>query len=83
MTDIVALNKIASQKAKNYCAGVAWPTVLLCLVTFASYWSLPYLVMLAGLTLWLAIPGMIALTYAAYTVLHESCMAVSMAITRQ
>tara|TARA_B110000211_G_scaffold119254_1_gene138103 strand:- start:419 stop:1348 length:930 start_codon:yes stop_codon:yes gene_type:complete len=72
MTDIVALNKIASQKAKNYCAGVAWPTVLLCLVTFASYWSLPYLVMLAGLTLWLAIPGMIALTYAAYTVLHES-----------
>ena len=72
MTDIVALNKIASQKAKSYYCGVAWPTVLICLATFACYWSLPYLVMFSGFTLWLAIPVMVALTYAAYTVLHES-----------
>ena len=72
MSDIAAINKSASQKAKNYYGGLAWPTVLVGLTSFVAYWALPYLVMLGGFSLWLAIPAMIALTYAAYTVLHES-----------
>jgi len=70
--DIAALNKIASQKAKNYYCGLAWPTMLIGLTSFLAYWALPYLVLLNGFSLWLAIPTMVALTYAAYTVLHES-----------
>ena len=72
MDDIAALNKIASQKAKNYYCGLAWPTMLIGLTSFLAYWALPYLVLLNGFSLWLAIPTMVALTYAAYTVLHES-----------
>ena len=71
MDDIAALNKIASQKAKNYYCGLAWPTMLIGLTSFLAYWALPYLVLLNGFSLWLAIPTMVALTYAAYTVLHE------------
>jgi beta-carotene hydroxylase len=72
LSDIAALNKIAGQKAKNYYGGLAWPTVVVGVTSFLAYWALPYLVMLGSFSLWLAIPAMVALTYAAYTVLHES-----------
>ena len=72
MSDITTLNKIASQKAKNYYGGLAWPTIIIGLTTFVGYWGLPYLVMLRGLSLWIAVPAMTALTFMAYTVLHES-----------
>jgi len=72
LSDIAALNKIAGQEAKNYNGGLAWPTVVVGVTSFLAYWALPYLVMLGSFSLWLAIPAMVALTYAAYTVLHES-----------
>lgn len=70
--DTSALNKLAIEIARGYSRTVAWPTIALGFIVFFGYWSLPYLVMLNGLSLFVAIPLMALLTYGGYTVLHES-----------
>ena len=72
MTDPTSLNRIARDQAKHLTGQVAWPTILLGLVVFSAYWVIPYLVAFVNFSLWFAIPIMVVLTYAAYTVLHES-----------
>ncbi len=66
------LNKIARDRARGLSGQIAWPTIFLGIFVFPIYWSIPYLVVFKGLSLWLAVPIMVVLTYAAYTVLHES-----------
>lgn len=66
------LHRNALRLARNYSGHISWPTIILALVVFPSYWSLPYLVMFYGLSLFIAIPAMVVLTYASYTVLHEA-----------
>ena len=72
MTDKVSLNKLARQRAKRFSGGIAWPTIILATLVIPAYWLTPFLVAFNDLSLWLAIPLMAVLTYAAYTVLHES-----------
>ena len=72
MTDPTSLNRAARDHAKQLTGRVAWPTILLGLVVFLAYWTIPYLVAFSNFSLWAAIPLMAVLTYAAYTVLHES-----------
>jgi len=67
-----ALNKSAIEFARGYSRQIAWPTIILGFVVFIGYWSLPYLVMLNGLSLLVAIPLMAILSYGGYTVLHDS-----------
>lgn len=66
------LDRKAYQVARGYSQIIAWSTVLLGCVVFMSYWAIPILVVLRGLSLLVAIPLMAILTYAAYTVLHEA-----------
>jgi len=72
MENAQELHRNALKLARNYSGDISWPTIALALVVFPAYWSLPYLVMFYGLSLFIAIPVMIALTYASYTVLHEA-----------
>ena len=66
------LNRQALDCAREYRQSIAWPTVLLGLVSFTGYWALLFLVMFKQLSLLLAVPVMGLLIYAAYTVLHEA-----------
>ena len=72
MENASELHRNALKIARNHSGGVSWPTIVLGLVVFPAYWALPYLVMFDGLSLLIAIPAMIAFTYASYTVLHEA-----------
>ncbi|MEH6568679.1 MAG: fatty acid desaturase [Halioglobus sp.] len=62
----------ARKIAKTYMGDVAWPTVILGCVVFASYFATPLLVANGILPLFVALPIMVLLTYAAYTVMHEA-----------
>lgn len=70
--DKITLNKMARDRARGLSGQIAWPTILLGILIIPAYWSIPYLVAFKDLSLWLAIPLMVLMTYAAYTVLHES-----------
>ena len=70
--DKTTLNKTARDRARGLSGQIALPTILLGVLVIPAYWSIPYLVVFKDLSLWLAIPLMVLLTYAAYTVLHES-----------
>ena len=70
--DKITLNKTARDRARGLSGQIAWPTILLGILIIPAYWSIPYLVAFKDLSLWLAIPLMVLMTYAAYTVLHES-----------
>ena len=70
--DKITLNKTARDRARGLSGQIAWPTILLGVLVIPAYWSIPYLVVFKDLSLWLAIPLMVLLTYTAYTVLHES-----------
>ena len=72
MENLRGLHRSALKVSRDYSGDVGWPTIVLALVVFPAYWSLPYLVMFYGLSLFFAIPAMVALTYASYTVLHEA-----------
>jgi beta-carotene hydroxylase len=66
------LHKNALKLARNHAGNIGWPTIVLALVVFPAYWALPYLVMFYGMSLFIAIPVMVGLTYGSYTVLHEA-----------
>ena len=72
MENVRELHQNALKVARHHSGDIGWPTIILALVVFPTYWSLPYLVMFYGLSLFVAIPAMVALTYASYTVLHEA-----------
>ena len=72
MESASVLNKSAIDVARGYSGKIAWPTIVLCILVFIVYWTLPFLVMLNGLSLFVAIPLMSILTYGGYTVLHDS-----------
>ena len=72
MSNADSLEQQALASAKQYMGGVAWPTVCYALVVFFSY-GLVLASALAGvLSLWIATPMVITLTYLSYTVLHEA-----------
>jgi len=62
----------ALEAAKAHMGRLAWPTVILGLAIFTSYLVTPLLVISGSLSLAPAVAVMAALTYAAYTVLHEA-----------
>lgn len=66
------LDAEAVQTAKAYQGNFAWFTVVFGLAVFAAYLATPFLVVSGSLPLWLGSVLMIALTYMAYTVLHDS-----------
>lgn len=66
------LNREALASARDYSQTIAWPTIILGLAVFIGYWGLLFLVIFNDLSLLIAIPAMTALTYAAYTVVHEA-----------
>jgi beta-carotene hydroxylase len=51
---------------------VAWPTIILGVVLGASYITTVVMALTGFLALWVAVPLVAVLTYASYTILHES-----------
>ncbi len=72
MTESDVLDQKAVVAAKRYMSAVAWPTVILGFVVVISYVVTVALTILGVLSLWLAVPIVAALTYASYTVAHDS-----------
>jgi beta-carotene hydroxylase len=66
------LDQKALASAKQYMGAVAWPTVILGMVVVLSYLATVALVLAGALSLWFAVPAVAVLTYAAYTVVHDS-----------
>jgi len=66
------LDQTALASARQYMAAVAWPTVMLGIITGVSYVATIALALTGALSLWLAAPIVAVLTYASYTVAHES-----------
>jgi beta-carotene hydroxylase len=58
--------------ARSYEPGVAWPTVLMVIVTFVCFWLTAWLAASGKLSLWFAIPINTFLAYASYTPAHEA-----------
>ena len=67
-----SLEQQALASAKQYMGGVAWPTVCYALVVFFSYGLVLASALAGALSLWIATPMVITLTYLSYTVLHEA-----------
>jgi len=72
MSTVDSPDIIALKAAKRRMGDVAWITVVLGFAVTISYLAVPFLVAASLLSVWLAMPLMIALTYASYTVLHEA-----------
>jgi beta-carotene hydroxylase len=72
MTDAKRLDQEAVASASRYMGGVAWPTVILGLAVTASYLATVAMALAGMLSLWIAIPVVAVLTYASYTVAHDS-----------
>ena len=62
----------ALKAARRRMGEFAWPTVILGFVATIGYVTVPFLVSFSLLSAWLAMPLMMLLTYASYTVLHEA-----------
>jgi len=69
-TDLLDRQAVAS--ARQYMGMVAWPTIILGMVLGASYIATVVLALTGLLALWSAVPLVAVLTYASYTILHES-----------
>lgn len=69
-TDLLDRQAVAS--ARQYMGMVAWPTIILGMVLAASYIATVVMALTGFLALWSAVPLVAVLTYASYTVLHES-----------
>ena len=69
-TDLLERQAVAS--AQQYMGRVAWPTIILGLVLGAAYIATVAMALTGLLALWLAVPLVAVLTYASYTILHES-----------
>jgi beta-carotene hydroxylase len=72
MTDSDVLDQKAVANASQYMGAVAWPTVILGLVVTVSYLAVVAMALTGVLSFWLAVPGVAVLTYASYTVVHDS-----------
>lgn len=70
--DLTVLNKQAIASAKHYMGHVAWPTVLLVAATLIGFVANLTLFALGAIPAWVALPVLGALTYMAYTPLHEA-----------
>ncbi len=66
------LNAQAIEAAKAYMGRVAWPTLLMSLLVFASFVAVLYGYATAAVPAWLAFMLVAALTYMSYTPLHEA-----------
>ena len=72
MTDSDVLDQKAVASASQYMGWIAWPTVILGLVVTAAYLATVAMALTGALSLWIAVPVVAALTYASYTVAHDS-----------
>lgn len=72
MTDSDVLDQRALASARQYMAKVAWPTVILGSFVGVAYIATVAMALTGLLPLWLAVPIVAVLTYASYTVAHES-----------
>jgi beta-carotene hydroxylase len=72
VTGFDALDRRALASARQYMDAVAWPTVILGLVVGVSYLATVTMALTGMLSLWFAVPVVAVLTYASYTVAHES-----------
>ena len=72
MTIIANLDQAARRAAKQHMGEFGWPTVVLGVTVTAAYIATPLLVAHGSLSILVAIPLMMVLTYAAYTVMHEA-----------
>jgi len=72
MTNSDVLDQRALASARQYMAKVAWPTVILGSVVGVAYLATVAMALTGVLPLWLAVPLVSVLTYASYTVAHES-----------
>ncbi|MGM0769621.1 MAG: fatty acid desaturase family protein [Pseudomonadota bacterium] len=70
--DLAVLNKQAIASAKQYMGRVAWPTVLLVAATLIGFVTNLALFAVGAIPAWVALPVLGALTYMAYTPLHEA-----------
>ena len=66
------LDRQAGASARQYMGRVAWPTIILGMVLGVSYIATVVMALTGFLALWSAVPLVAVLTYASYTVLHES-----------
>jgi beta-carotene hydroxylase len=66
------LDQRAKKAAETYMGQFAWPTAILGVVVLLAYICIPLLVINGQMSLWLAVPLYIFLTYAAYTVMHDA-----------
>lgn len=62
----------AVRSAGKYMGKVAWPTVILGLAFAAIYVAVVGLALAGHLSLWIAVPVVVAVTYLSYTILHEA-----------
>ena len=72
MTKTDLLDRQAVASARQYMGTVAWPTIILGVVLGASYITTVVMALTGFLALWWAVPLVAVLTYASYTILHES-----------
>jgi len=72
VTNSDVLDQRALASARQYMAKVAWPTVILGSFVGVAYIATVAMALTGLLPLWLAVPIVAALTYASYTVAHES-----------
>ena len=72
MTKSDTLDQAALASARQYMTAVAWPTVILGLVAAVSYVTTVALALAGVLSLWVAVPIVAIVTYASYTVAHDS-----------
>lgn len=72
LQDLTLLNKQAIAAAKNHMGEVAWPTVILVVAVLSGSVVNLWLFAAGVVPAWVALPVLGALTYLAYTPLHEA-----------
>ncbi|MGB5332431.1 MAG: fatty acid desaturase [Woeseiaceae bacterium] len=72
MTKPDVLDQKALASARRYMATIAWPTVILGLVAAVTYVTTVAMAIAGMLSLWVAVPIVAIVTYASYTVAHDS-----------
>lgn len=63
----------ATEIARAYEPGIAWPTLILAFVTGFGYWEVVYAGASGVLPLWVAFSLNVVLSFVCYTPLHEAC----------
>ncbi len=72
MQSVDVRDQAAKAAAKSYMGEFAWPTVILGFTVTLGYLATPILTLNGLMPIWLAVPLMIVLTYASYTIMHEA-----------